>query len=124
MLHVLEDHDERVTIATDTIELDDVLVLQVGEQLCLPLEVLPGSQCGVLQGLGGQEQWPSLLEWYTQPFFPSGDARVTRPVPSDRCLQEGTASTGQWPQSSQLPGNPKRLPEGMVHAEPTPVPKF
>lgn len=52
VLHVLKHHDERVPIAAHAIELDDVLVLQVGEQLRLPLEVLPGGQGGVLQGLG------------------------------------------------------------------------
>jgi len=51
MLHVLEDHDERVTVTTHTIELDDVLMLQVGEQLCLPLEILAGCQGGVFQRL-------------------------------------------------------------------------
>lgn len=51
VLHVLKDHDEGVPIATHPIELDNVFVLQVGEQLSLPLEILPGSQGGVLQGL-------------------------------------------------------------------------
>lgn len=51
MLHVLEDHDERVTITTHTVKLDDVLMLQVGEELCLPLEILAGCQGGVFQCL-------------------------------------------------------------------------
>ena len=51
MLHVLKHHDERVSVHTHAVELDDVLVLQVGEKLRLPLEVLPGRQGGVLQGL-------------------------------------------------------------------------
>ena len=51
MLHVLEDHDEWVTITTHAIKLDNVLMLQVGEQLCLPLEVLAGCQGGVFQCL-------------------------------------------------------------------------
>lgn len=51
MLHVLKDHDERVTITTHTVKLDDVLVLQVGEELCLPLEILAGCQGGVFQCL-------------------------------------------------------------------------
>lgn len=55
MLHVLKHHDERVPIAAHAVELDDVLVLQVGEQLCLPLEVLSGGQGGVLQGLGTRQ---------------------------------------------------------------------
>lgn len=51
MFHVLEDHDERVPITTYAIKLDDVLMLQVGEQLCLPLEILTGCQGGVFQCL-------------------------------------------------------------------------
>lgn len=51
VLHVLEDHDERVAVTTHAIKLDDVLVLQVGEQLCLPLEILAGCQGGVFQRL-------------------------------------------------------------------------
>lgn len=51
MLHVLEDHDERVSIATHTVELDNVLMLQVGKQLCLPLEILAGCQGGIFQRL-------------------------------------------------------------------------
>lgn len=57
MLHVLEDHDEGVPIAAHAVELDNVLVLQVGEQLGLPLEILPGCQGGVLQGLEMAGQW-------------------------------------------------------------------
>ena len=56
VLHVLEHHDEGVPVHTHAVELDDVLVLQVGEQLGLPLEVLPGRQGGILQGLGGHGQ--------------------------------------------------------------------
>lgn len=51
MLHVLKDHDERVPITTHPVELDNVLMPQVGEELSLPLEILPGSQGGILQGL-------------------------------------------------------------------------
>lgn len=51
MLHVLKDHDEWVPITTHPVELDNVFVLQVGEQLSLPLEILPGSQGGILQSL-------------------------------------------------------------------------
>lgn len=42
VLHVLKHHDERVSIHTHAVELNDVLVLQVGKELRLPLEVLPG----------------------------------------------------------------------------------
>lgn len=51
MLHVFKDHDERVPVTADPIELDNVLMLQVGEQLCLPLEILAGCQSGVFQSL-------------------------------------------------------------------------
>lgn len=51
MFHVLKDHDEGVPIATHTIELDDVLMLQVCEQLSFPLEILPSGQGGILQSL-------------------------------------------------------------------------
>lgn len=51
MLHVFKDHDEGVPITTHPVELDNVLMLQVGEQLGLPLKILPGGQGGVLQCL-------------------------------------------------------------------------
>lgn len=51
MLHVLKDHDEWITLDTDTIELDDVLMLQVSQQLCLTVEVLAGIVTGILQSL-------------------------------------------------------------------------
>lgn len=51
VFHVLKNHDEWVPIAAHPIELDNVLMLQVGEQLSLPLEILPGGQGGILQGL-------------------------------------------------------------------------
>ena len=71
MLHVLKDHDERVTVATHTVEFDNMLMLQVGEQLSLPLEILPGSQGGILQGL---ETMHDMLfsNWRTRAcLFPS-----------------------------------------------------
>lgn len=52
MLHVLEDHDERVALHADAVELDDVLVLEVGQQLRLAMEVLASVVAGVLQRLG------------------------------------------------------------------------
>lgn len=51
MLHVLKDHDEGVPITAHPVELDDVFMLQVGEQLGFPLEILPGCQGRILQGL-------------------------------------------------------------------------
>lgn len=52
VLHVLKDHDERVALHAHAVEGDDVLVLQVGEKLRLPVEVRPAALVGFLQGLG------------------------------------------------------------------------
>lgn len=41
MLHVFEHHDERISVDTHAVEFYNVVVLQVGQQLCLSLEVLP-----------------------------------------------------------------------------------
>lgn len=51
MFHVLEDHDKRVTVHADAVELHNVVVLKVGQQLGLPLEVFPRRKGRVLQGL-------------------------------------------------------------------------
>lgn len=51
MFHVLEDHDEWVSVHTDAVELDYVLVLKVGQQFGLSLEIFPCRKCGILQGL-------------------------------------------------------------------------
>lgn len=51
MLHILEDHDERVTLYTDTIELDNVFVLEVGQQLSLSVKVLACVVTSILQRL-------------------------------------------------------------------------
>lgn len=47
MLHVLEHHDERVSVYTHSIELNNVVVLEVGQQLRLPLEILSCWQVGI-----------------------------------------------------------------------------
>lgn len=52
VLHVLKDHDEWVTLHADAIELDDVFVLEVGQQLSLAVEVLACVVAGILQRLG------------------------------------------------------------------------
>lgn len=52
VLHVLKDHDEWVSLHADTVELDNVLVLEVGQQLGLSVEVLARIVAGVLQRLG------------------------------------------------------------------------
>lgn len=56
MLHVFEHHDERVSIHANSVKLHDVLVLQVGEELGLTLEILPRRQRGILQGLKTQTE--------------------------------------------------------------------
>lgn len=63
MLHVLEDHDEWIAVTTHAVKLDDVLMLQVGEQLCFPLEILAGCQGGVLQRL---EEGPQIHTGWAQ----------------------------------------------------------
>lgn len=56
MLHVLKDHDEWVALHTDTVELDNVLMLKVGQQLGFTVKVLAGIVTGVLQRLKGGHQ--------------------------------------------------------------------
>lgn len=58
MLHVLKDHDEWVAFHTDTIELDNVLMLKVGQQLGFTVKVLAGIVTGILQRLlkGGHQR--------------------------------------------------------------------
>lgn len=51
MFHILEHHDERVALHAHAVEGDDVLVLQVGEELGLPVEVRPAALVGFFQGL-------------------------------------------------------------------------
>lgn len=48
MLHVLKDHDEWVAFHTDAIELDNVFVLEIGQQLSLAVEVLACIVAGIL----------------------------------------------------------------------------
>lgn len=55
VLHVLKDHDERVSIHTHSVELHYVLVLKVSQELSLTLEILSGCKCGILQRLGDSE---------------------------------------------------------------------
>lgn len=51
MFHVLKHHDERVALHTDAVESDDVFVLQVGQQLGLAVEILPGVITGLFKRL-------------------------------------------------------------------------
>lgn len=41
VLHVLKHHDERVALHADSVESDNVFVLQVSQQLCFTVEILP-----------------------------------------------------------------------------------
>ena len=54
MLHVLKHHDERVALHAHAVERHDVLVLQVGQKLRLPVEVRPAALAGLLQRLDGR----------------------------------------------------------------------
>lgn len=56
MLHVLEDHDERVTLHADAVELDNVFMLEVGQQLGLTVEVLACIVTSVFQCLGMRDR--------------------------------------------------------------------
>lgn len=51
VFHVLKHHDERIALHTDSIERDDVLVLQVGQQLRFTVEILPGIFTGLFKRL-------------------------------------------------------------------------
>lgn len=51
MFHILKHHDERVALHAHAVEGDDVLVLQVGEELGLSVEVRPAALVGFFQGL-------------------------------------------------------------------------
>lgn len=53
--HVLEHHGQRLSVRANAVKPHDVLVLQHGQKLSLPLEVLPGRLVGVLQSLQGRE---------------------------------------------------------------------
>lgn len=56
VFHVLKDHDERVSIHTHSIELYYMLVLEVGQQFSLTLEIFPGCKSGILQSLGKERE--------------------------------------------------------------------
>lgn len=60
VFHVFKHHDERVALHAHAVEGDDVLVLQVGEELGLSVEVRPAALVGFFQGLdkghGHEEQ--------------------------------------------------------------------
>lgn len=42
MPHVFEHHSQQLAVSADAVEAHDVLVLEHRQELCLPLEVLPG----------------------------------------------------------------------------------
>lgn len=49
--HVLEHHGQQLPVGADAVETHDVLVLEDGQELRLPLEVLPGRLVGIFQRL-------------------------------------------------------------------------
>lgn len=51
MFHIFKHHDEWVTLYTHSVEGDDVLVLQVGEELGLSVEVCSAALAGLFQSL-------------------------------------------------------------------------
>lgn len=48
MLHVLKDHNEGIPLHTDTIELNNVFMLEVGQQLSLTMKILACIVTGIL----------------------------------------------------------------------------
>lgn len=52
MTHVLKDHEQWATFSADPEEAHNVLVLEHGEELRLPLEILPSTFRSLLQRLG------------------------------------------------------------------------
>lgn len=51
MLHVFKHHDERVAVHAHAVERHNVIVLEVGEKLSLPLKVFSGSQSRIFESL-------------------------------------------------------------------------
>lgn len=61
MTHVLEHHGEGFPVRTHSVEADDVLMLEDGQELGLTLEVLASRLVGVLQRLHEKDgQEPAL----------------------------------------------------------------
>lgn len=64
MPHVLEHHGERFSVSAHSVEADDVLMLEHGQELGLALEVLPSRLVSVLQRLHEKNsQEPALPIW-------------------------------------------------------------
>lgn len=51
VFHVFKHHDERVTLHANSIERDNMLMLKVGQQFGLTVEVLPGILTGLFECL-------------------------------------------------------------------------
>lgn len=94
MAHVLEDHEQRAALSADTEEAHDVLVLQDGEQLRLPLEVLPCTLRHLLQrlhaGAAGLSARPAASLAHTHGARPRG------PPPPEHPVLERGASGSPW----------------------------
>ncbi len=54
VFHVLKHHNKGIALHTHAIERDDVFMLQIGQQLSLTMEVLPGIITGLFQSLKTQ----------------------------------------------------------------------
>lgn len=61
MPHVLKHHGERFSICAHSVEADDVLMLENGQELGLALEVLSSRLVSVLQRLDKQNSQESVL---------------------------------------------------------------
>lgn len=54
VFHVLKHHNKGIALHTHAVERDDVFMLQIGQQLSLTMEVLPGILTGLFQSLKTQ----------------------------------------------------------------------
>lgn len=107
MPHVLKDHEQRTALGADAKEAYDVPVLQHGEQLGFPLEVLARALRHLLQCLDGRgragTEWGSALisphpGWPTQQ---SGEpCRPQHPTPGLSTLSWNDGALGGGTQSS------------------------
>lgn len=63
MFHVFKHHDERVALYTHPVEGDDVFMLQVGEKLCLSVEVCSATLVGLFQSLKKSQDAKTREPW-------------------------------------------------------------
>lgn len=57
VFHVLKHHDKGIALNTHAVECDNVFMLQIGQQLRLTMEVLPGILTGLFQSLKTQKMY-------------------------------------------------------------------